>query len=235
MSQAPPPQGRPPWLPPGQPPGPPPGPPPPGWPGGPPPPRRRRSRTGLIILAVLGVFGLLFAGCIAVLAVGVANAPDTTEPAAEPPPATEPAETETTAAPAPKPQAPAAGPGIGDPVRDGHFEFTVGKPKQQASYGEQPFQETAQGVFWLVPVTVRNIGNEARTLEGTWQYGYDDGGRRFEATSAIFSNDQAFLEDINPGNKVATRIVFDVPKGTKLTRLELHDSPFSGGVRVDLR
>jgi hypothetical protein len=33
---------------------------------------------------------------------------------------------------------------------------------------------------------------------------------------------------------VTGTLVFDVPKGTKPSKLELHDSPFSGGVEVQL-
>jgi hypothetical protein len=43
-----------------------------------------------------------------------------------------------------------------------------------------------------------------------------------------------FLEDINPGNEVKGKLIFDVPKPTKLTAIELHDSMFSGGVKVAL-
>jgi hypothetical protein len=33
---------------------------------------------------------------------------------------------------------------------------------------------------------------------------------------------------------VTANVVFDVPKGTDLAKLELHDSPFSGGVSVNV-
>jgi hypothetical protein len=45
---------------------------------------------------------------------------------------------------------------------------------------------------------------------------------------------QTFLNDINPGNAVDGTFVFDVAKGTKIAQLELHDSPFSGGVKVNV-
>lgn len=47
-------------------------------------------------------------------------------------------------------------------------------------------------------------------------------------------NADTLLNDINPGNQVTGVVVFDIPKNVKLTRLELHDSPFSGGVPVSL-
>lgn len=44
----------------------------------------------------------------------------------------------------------------------------------------------------------------------------------------------SFLNDINPGNTVMGVVIFDMPKGTPAAIVELHDSPFSGGVKVRL-
>ena len=41
-----------------------------------------------------------------------------------------------------------------------------------------------------------------------------------------------FVNEINPGNQARRRIVFDVPKGTSIVKLELHDSAFPNGVEV---
>ncbi len=43
-----------------------------------------------------------------------------------------------------------------------------------------------------------------------------------------------FLNEINPGNTVKGMLVFDMPKDAKPTSIELHDSPFSGGVTLRL-
>jgi hypothetical protein len=43
------------------------------------------------------------------------------------------------------------------------------------------------------------------------------------------------VEPINPGNAVAGVILFDLPRGAKPTKIELHDSVFSGGVTVTLQ
>ena len=44
----------------------------------------------------------------------------------------------------------------------------------------------------------------------------------------------SFTERLDRLNSGTGKLVFDVPVNIKLTALELHDSPFSGGVRVDL-
>jgi hypothetical protein len=127
---------------------------------------------------------------------------------------------------------------IGTPVRDGKFEFTVRKVDcGKSRIGSVDFGVRAQGQFCLVYVKVQNIGKEAQTLDASSQYMYGSGGQRFDADTeaAIYLDDaQTFLEGINPGNSVNGIVVFDVPKNTKPTKLELHDSPFSGGVTIDL-
>lgn len=60
-----------------------------------------------------------------------------------------------------------------------------------------------------------------------------------KSSSAVFSlpdADKAFLENINPGNTVTDApLLYDVPPGTVLDRIELHDAFFSEGVDVSLR
>jgi hypothetical protein len=96
--------------------------------------------------------------------------------------------------------------------------------------------KTAQGQFCLVTLKVANIGKEAQTFDGSNQKAYGADGAQFSAddTAGIYANDNddAFLNDINPGNSVTGTVVFDIPKTAKLAKLELHDSAFSGGVTV---
>ncbi|EHR53781.1 Telomeric repeat-binding factor 2 [Saccharomonospora marina XMU15] len=128
--------------------------------------------------------------------------------------------------------------GIGQPVRDGKFEFTVEGVERAPSVGDDAVMtEQAQGEFAILTMTVRNIGDEAQPLSDTDQYVYDAAGRQYSADSmaglAITGND-VFLNPINPGNSVTGKVVFDVPAGTELVRAELHDSAFSDGVTVNL-
>ncbi len=45
---------------------------------------------------------------------------------------------------------------------------------------------------------------------------------------------KAIQTDINTGNRVEAKVAFDVPEGTQPSTIELHDSAFSGGVKVRL-
>ncbi|MEU8298948.1 DUF4352 domain-containing protein [Micromonospora sp. NPDC048909] len=128
---------------------------------------------------------------------------------------------------------------IGQPARDGKFEFTVKSSKcGVAKVGSDLVGEKAQGQFCLVTVNVKNIGKEAQMFDGSSQKAYAADGTEYSSDTgaAIYANKNAetFLNDINPGNQVTGVVVFDIPKKVKLAKLELHDSPFSGGVTVAL-
>jgi len=128
--------------------------------------------------------------------------------------------------------------GIGDPVRDGQFEFTAKSMKCGVKAVGGQFGETAQGQYCLVTMNVKNIGNQSQMFDASSQIAYDAAGNQISADSmaSIDANQgtQTFLQDINPGNQVTGVIVYDIPKNQNLTKLELHDSPFSNGVSVTL-
>ncbi|WP_460525889.1 DUF4352 domain-containing protein [Flindersiella endophytica] len=140
--------------------------------------------------------------------------------------------------PKPKPAKPKA-PGLNQAVRDGDFTFTVTKVEYSTEpIGSEYLNTKPQGQFVLVHMTVANHGKEAGTFFGDNQYALDAGGRQFSADgeAAIYLEDsESLLEQINPGNKLSGIVVFDVPKGTKIQKLELHDSAFSDGAIVTVR
>lgn len=124
---------------------------------------------------------------------------------------------------------------------DGNFEFVVKSVKCGITeVGGEYLNKKAQGQFCLATVTVTNIGNEARTFSSGNQQAYigdvqyePDSSASFYANSETYGDaGKAFLNEINPGNSVEGIVVFDIPKGKKLSTLELHDGAFSGGVQV---
>ncbi|MEV0895620.1 DUF4352 domain-containing protein [Actinoplanes sp. NPDC049802] len=131
-------------------------------------------------------------------------------------------------------------PGLNDAVRDGKFEFTVTKVKCGVNkVGSDLIGEKAQGQFCLIDVQVKNIGKEAQAFADSAQKAFDAKKVEYsvDSAAALYANEdqQVLFEEINPGNTVKGKLVFDIPDGTKLTSLELHDSVFSGGVTVSLR
>lgn len=126
---------------------------------------------------------------------------------------------------------------LGQGRRDGKFNFTVTSVKcGRTRIGSAAFGVEAQGKFCLVAMKVKNIDKEPQTLFGDNQKLFV-GEAEYSANTeaAIYLDDsKSIFEEINPGNTLTGIVVFDVPKNAKPTKLELHDSLFSGGVDVRL-
>jgi hypothetical protein len=135
-----------------------------------------------------------------------------------------------------------AGPHLGQPADDGKFRFVVTQVTYATSVGDTSagLGETAQGRYTVLHIKVTNIGNQSQTLDDSAQFVYDKSGRQFsvDTQADIYANPGGsggvFLNDINPGNSVRGLILFDMPRGDKAVKAELHDSLFSGGVVVYL-
>ena len=204
-------------------------------------PQKKRGAGKVVLFSVLGVVGVILVISIIGAALsgggstGTAASSDTSSSSSS----SEPAATSKAPAKTTTKKAAPSGPGIGDKARDGKFSFVVTKISQgKTQVGDEFLNKKAQGEFVFVYVTVENIGDEAQYFDGSSQILYDGKGRKFSSdgeAGIYLDNSQSFLNEINPGNKVKGIVVFDVPKGTKGTKIELHDSPFSGGVDVTLK
>jgi hypothetical protein len=203
--------------------------PPPGQPVPPPygPPPKKSKTTLYVVLGIVGAFLLLCAGCGAALVGGTAEVTKSADKAA--------------ASPSSKATGkPATGVGLGRPARDGNFQFTVERVRcGLTKVGTSSYlSKRAQGQFCVVTLTVKNVKTDPQTLNDFDQKAFV-GGASYEADSAaaVYVNGAEsglWLTNINPGNAVTGQLVFDIPRGATLTKLELHDSAFSGGVEVDL-
>lgn len=125
-------------------------------------------------------------------------------------------------------------PGLRTTVKDGRFAFVVdsvqcGAPKAGSGY----LTATAQGQYCLVKLTVRNVGDKPQTFFVDNQKA-KAGGRVYSADSkaTAYAGGDAWVSEINPGNQIDGKIVFDMPRGVQPEVLVLHDSAFSGGVQV---
>lgn len=138
---------------------------------------------------------------------------------------------------APQVGAPVAG--IGTKVRDGTFEFVVTGVERPGKtlVGKLDEPLTAVGEFVIVRVNVTNVGNEAQSPDCSCQLLHSEQGREFEPSPSILRTTAAlkFVRQIDPGETVKDVLVlFDVAPGTKVVNVELHASPFSSGVQVQL-
>jgi hypothetical protein len=135
------------------------------------------------------------------------------------------------------PTTPTAAP-AGSSVRDGKFEFRVTNMTRAATAGnpDNEFEIVkAQGEFIIVTMSVKNIGKEPQSYFADNQKLIDSSGRQYGASSEADTwENQSIGGDINPGNSIQVKAAFDVPRGTAPTELEVHDSMFSGGAKIDL-
>lgn len=131
---------------------------------------------------------------------------------------------------------------LGEAARDGQFEFVVksvtcGKPSVTDSSGY--VTKSAQGQYCLMDVTVKNIGDKQQYFSENDQKLLNSADQQYSpditATLTNSNNSDALIAQINPGNTVQGILVFDIPKDQTPVSVELHDSSFSGGVKVSLQ
>jgi hypothetical protein len=126
---------------------------------------------------------------------------------------------------------------IGQSVRDGSFAFVVSHAQPPAKTVTDRFGavKRAEGQFVIVSVDVTNIGYEPRMLAATDQFVASVQGQRFATSSASSTLKGVPGEKINPGGSVNNvPLLFDVPAGTAVASIELHDSLVSTGVKINL-
>jgi hypothetical protein len=203
-----------------------------------PAPPKKKSKLPWIIGGSVALVLLCCGGAVAISGGGDSEEPATDAAVSH----TNTAPASATKSPAKAPVEPPANsddtPGLNESARDGKFEFRVsGVDCGATEVGPEALSTKAQGMFCLVAVSVKNIGDRAQMFDGSSQKALDAQGTQFshDGAAAFYANEgnNTFLEQINPGNTKG-RLIFDVPEGTKLTAMELHDSPFSGGVKVSL-
>jgi hypothetical protein len=123
--------------------------------------------------------------------------------------------------------------------RDGILEFTVtGWECGKSSLGKPPAVHETQGQLCTVALRASNFGNEARRVQVNSQKLHDASGRTYNADGgAWIYMEQArpfFQHEVNPGNELVGTLVYEIAKDAAPQRLELHDSPLSGGVSIAL-
>lgn len=132
---------------------------------------------------------------------------------------------------------PATTGGIGDPVTDGQFTFTVTDWEcgaREVSRGV--FTATAVGRFCLLSLTVENTGEAGRRFAAANQRLFDDEGRTYEVAlqETLLMNAGDIGAELNPGLSIDVLLIFDVSDPFAITEVELHDALLSRGARVSL-
>ncbi|SDJ08690.1 DUF4352 domain-containing protein [Salimicrobium halophilum] len=108
---------------------------------------------------------------------------------------------------------------IGDTVDVGDMTYTINGKSTAQQVGPSTLPEEANGMYVVLDVTVKNNGNEAVTVDGSY-FKLKQGETTFEADSgASMSANQGedgtiqnsfFMEQLNPSSEMSGKVVFDV-------------------------
>jgi hypothetical protein len=126
------------------------------------------------------------------------------------------------------------------PTRDGTLLLSAGEQTcNMPQVGSDAVPVDAVEQFCVVDITVTNVGHHAAVLSLAAQFGIATNGRRvpvsqvasvYAATGPDYLS--TWVQLIQPGDTVTGPIVFDLPIGVSLHRVELHGSPGSPGITV---
>jgi hypothetical protein len=128
---------------------------------------------------------------------------------------------------------------VGQEARDGKLGFTVTDVSYVDSVGDpyDPFTyQKANGVFEVIRLTVHNVDNDSQSFDAFAQKLLING-RKFDYdldASGNADTEVSHSVSLNPGLQSNAVVVFDVPSGSPLGVLEVHDSMFSSGTNIDL-
>jgi len=107
---------------------------------------------------------------------------------------------------------------IGKTFQVGHFEYTINAVRFKKTIGDEFFSETADGIYMLVDLTIKNIDNKTRTLDNSLFAVTDKNGVQFDYSSdgstalELSGGKTLFLKDCHPGIATKGTLVFEVPE-----------------------
>jgi len=132
-------------------------------------------------------------------------------------------------------ESPTTASGSGAQASDGGLTFAVTGVESAPSVQSQdaPVEQTAQGEYAIVHLTVSNSGDQPATFVGTFQK-LKAGGTTFSIDDVATAYLNGTVAQLNPGDTSDVAIAFDVPPGTTPESLEVHGDPISAGVEVPL-
>lgn len=112
---------------------------------------------------------------------------------------------------------------IGEKIIVDDISYMVNNVKTFVTLGNY-FKEKADGVFYVIDLTIENIGKETQNIFSSRFKLIDDQGRIFDEDSEAkykLNNPIDFGEQIHPNLPIKGTIVFDLPKDAKGLKLEI--------------
>lgn len=120
-------------------------------------------------------------------------------------------------------------------VTDGPLSFTVHGIEigPTVVMSDAPLENTADGEFVVVHMTVTNVGTDPATFIGMYQT-LNAGGTTYPLDDEATAYLEGTFADLAPGQSADVSIAFDVPPGTPPETIELHADPGTPGAEVPL-
>ena len=109
-------------------------------------------------------------------------------------------------------------PSIGKPIQIGHFIYTINNVEFRKSVGNEFVSETADGIYMLVNLSIKNVSKETRTLEGSLFAVTDTDGIKYEysvaaSTALEMSGKKTLLmKECQPNITTKGILAFEVPQ-----------------------
>ena len=131
---------------------------------------------------------------------------------------------------------------IGDTVTDNNqMSFTVNNVTTAQTLGNSYTAKTAQGIYEVINVTIKNGGKTTATINSSDFKLTDSQGRTFDtstdgetAKSMAEGKSDFFLQQVQPGLNTTGDLVFDIPANDAGLKLLVQGSLFSDGQTIDL-
>ncbi len=107
---------------------------------------------------------------------------------------------------------------IGDLLSVGNFIYQVNSIKFTKSIGSEYSRTTADGIFLIINMTIKNVGNEPHTLDNSFFRLTDEQGVTYETSSEAevelmgSGNETLFLKEFNPNIPKKGSLAFEVPE-----------------------
>lgn len=118
---------------------------------------------------------------------------------------------------------------IGDVIEVGNFVYRIDGIKFKKSLGNEFTNETADGIFLLISMSIKNISKESRTLNNSMFKLTDSQGAEYESSSRgttaleMSGSNTLFLKQCQPNITTSGLLVFEVPSK------DVYDLKLSGG------
>lgn len=107
---------------------------------------------------------------------------------------------------------------IGKEIQIGHFVYTINKVNFKKTVGDEFVEETADGIYLLIEVSIKNISEETRTLDGSFFYVTDKDNMKYEystngsTTLEMSGIKTVFLKECQPRITSKGTLIFEVPE-----------------------